>query len=190
MLTTARLTLRRFVPADAEAVAVLIGDPQVRRFFFRTRDRAESDAWLTQVQAHWDGHGFGLWAVEVPGERAFIGFVGLSRVGPELPCAPAVEAIWTLAQPFWGRGYAPEAARAAMVDGFDRLALPEIVAFTARLNTPSRSVMEKIGMRRDQASDFIHPAAPPGHPLGPHVLYRAQRPPTFEQEVEVRDALR
>lgn len=190
MLTTARLTLRRFVPPDAEAVADLMSDPQVRRRFFRTRDRAESDAWLGRMQAHWDRHGFGLWAVEVPGEAACIGFVGLSRVGPELPCAPAVEAIWTLAQPFWGRGYAPEAARAAMAHGFDRLALPEIVAFTAALNTPSRSVMEKLGMRRDQAADFIHPAAPSGHPLAPHVLYRISRPATLEQEVEVKDALR
>jgi RimJ/RimL family protein N-acetyltransferase len=188
MLTTARLTLRRFQPQDAESVANLIGDPQVRRYFFRTRDRAESDAWLVRDQAHWDRHGFGMWAVELAADAAFIGFVGLARVGLELPFAPAVKVAWTLAQPFWGRGYAPEAARAAMTDGFGRLGLREIVALTAVQNAPSRRVMEKLGMTRDPAADFDHPAAPAGHVLARHVLYRmvCPRVPGMEDE----DALR
>ena len=47
-----------------------------------------------------------------------------------MPFAPAVEAAWRLARPYWGRGYATEAARAAVEDGFFRLGFDEIVAFT------------------------------------------------------------
>ncbi len=86
--------------------------------------------------------------------------------------APAVEAVWTLAAPFWRRGYAVEAARAAIDDGFSRLGLREIVAYTAAVNTPSRGVMERLGMRRDLDGDFDHPRIPTGHELCRHVLYR------------------
>ncbi len=174
-IRTARLSLRQWLPEDGERVATLVGDPHVRRYFFRTRDRAASDAWLAGVKAHWDQHDFGLWAVAVPGEAEFIGFVGLVHVGPEMPFAPAVEVAWTLAPPFWGRGYAPEAARAAIAEGFDR-GLPEIVALTAVQNTPSRNVMEKLGMLRDPADDFTHPSAPAGHELSRHVIHRLANP--------------
>jgi RimJ/RimL family protein N-acetyltransferase len=62
-----------------------------------------------------------------------------------------------------------------MAYGFDVLQLPEIVAFTAPVNIPSRRVMEKLGMRHDPGDDFDHPAIPAGHPLQRHVLYRIRR---------------
>jgi len=82
-----------------------------------------------------------------------------------------------LARPYWGRGYATEAARAAIEDGFNRLGLAEIVAFTVAGNLRSRRVMERLGMTRDPAEDFDHPrfAGDPDHPLRRHVLYRLRR---------------
>jgi RimJ/RimL family protein N-acetyltransferase len=54
------------------------------------------------------------------------------------------------------------------------LKLPEIVALTVPANRRSRRVMEKLGMTCNAADDFEHPGLPPGHPLRPHVLYRAR----------------
>ena len=73
---------------------------------------------------------------------------------------------------------AGEAARTAIDDGFGRLGLGEIVAFTVPANQPSRRVMEKLGMTYDPAEDFDfeHPRLPPGHPLRRHVLYRLRHP--------------
>lgn len=82
------------------------------------------------------------------------------------------------APPFWGQGYAPEAARACLQYGFSRLDIPEIVAFTYRGNAPSRRVMEKLGMTHDLADDFNHPNVPLGSLLRPHVLYRLTNPGT------------
>ncbi len=144
------------------------------RFFGVTRDRPRSDAWIDRVEAHFARTGFGIWAVEAPGIAPFIGFAGLSQAPAELPCSPAVEAVWTLDSPFWRQGYATEAARAAINDGFSRLGLPEIVAFTAALNTPSQGVMRALGMHTDPAEDFDHPRVPEG-PLRRHVLYRIGR---------------
>ena len=172
MLTTPRLLLRHWRDEDLEPLAAMTADPMVMRYFGRIRDRAQSDAWAGRVRAHIEKHGFGIWALEVPGVAPFIGFVGLSTVPSDLPMAPAVEAVWTLNAPFWRRGYASEAARVAMDDGFTRLGLLEIVAYTAAVNAPSRGVMERLGMRRDAAGDFDHPRVPEGSEFRPHVLYR------------------
>jgi RimJ/RimL family protein N-acetyltransferase len=93
-----------------------------------------------------------------------------------MPAFPGVEIVWTLAEAYWRQGYATEAARAALADGFGRLGLSEIVAFTAAVNTPSRGVMTKLGMRRDPSEDFQHTRIPPAHELAPHVLYRLGSP--------------
>ena len=119
--------------------------------------------------------GFGLWPVEVLGGAPFIGMVGLSVPSFEAHFMPAVEIGWRLAADHWGRGYATEAAGAALAYGFDRLGLSEIVSFTTTANARSRRVMEKLGMRRAPEDDFLHPMIAEGHPLRPHVLYRLRR---------------
>ncbi len=128
--------------------------------------------------------GFGLWAVgrdtrETRERRAdadFIGFVGLSPVTFEAPFAPAVEIGWRLASSTWNQGFATEAALAARDLAFGAFGLDELVSFTVPANRPSRRVMDKIGLQRDEGSDFDHPRLPPGHPLRPHVLYRLSAP--------------
>jgi ribosomal-protein-alanine N-acetyltransferase len=109
----------------------------------------------------------------VDGPR-FIGFVGLNEIHFQAHFTPAVEVGWRLAREHWGRGYATEAARAAVEFGFNELELPEIVAMTALKNAPSRRVMERLGMTTDPADDFDHPRVPPG-PLRRHALYRLAR---------------
>lgn len=176
ILATERLILRPWRDSDLAPVAEITADPEVMRYFHLTRTRAQSDAWVARTQAHIDRHGFGVWAVEAPGVAGLIGFVGLVHVPEDVPCAPAIEVAWTMGAAWWRHGFCTEAARAAMRDGFDRLGLAEIVAFTAATNTPSQGVMRKLGMTRDVDADFDHPRVPAGHALAPHVLYRLQRP--------------
>jgi RimJ/RimL family protein N-acetyltransferase len=176
-LRTSRLVLRQWRDDDAAAFAELSADPAVMQYLVPFADRAAMDAWVMAARTHWQDHGFGPWVVELTGEAPFIGVVGLSNLRFALPFAPTVEAAWRLARPYWGRGYAYEVARAAIDDGFGRLGLDEIVAFTVPTNRASRQVMEKLGMTRDPAEDFDfeHPRLPPGHPLRRHVLYRLGR---------------
>jgi len=176
VLKTARLILRRWRAEDREPFARLNGDPVVMRLFPSTLSREQSDAMVDRIETHFDEHGFGLWAVEAPGVAPFIGFVGLSVPSFEAHFMPAVEVGWRLDQPYWGYGYATEAARATLADGFGRAGLREIVSFTAPVNVPSIRVMERIGMTRDPVGDFDHPRVPEGHPLRRHVLYRISAP--------------
>ncbi|HEY7851574.1 MAG TPA: GNAT family N-acetyltransferase [Caulobacteraceae bacterium] len=175
MLRTSRLILRDWRDDDFPAFAAMGADPAVMAHFPALLDRAASDALAARIRAHHAAHGWGSWAVEVPGEADFIGYVGLQTVSFDAPFAPAVEIGWRLARAHWGRGLATEAARAALAFGFERLALPEIVAFTVPANARSRAVMERLGMTRDPADDFDHPRLAEGHPLRRHVLYRMAR---------------
>jgi RimJ/RimL family protein N-acetyltransferase len=173
-LRTPRLVLREWRDQDYEPFAALSADPAVMEMLPPLPDRAASDAWIAETRAHWAEHGFGLWAVELPGEASLIGVVGLHLVPFPAPFPP-VEIGWRLARSYWGRGYAVEAACAAIDDGFRRLGLDEIVAFTVPANRRSWQVMERLGMSRDPSEDFDHPHFPEGHRLRRHVLYRARR---------------
>ncbi len=174
-LRTPRLLLRPWRETDLVAYAALNADPEVRRWFLGTLTREQSDAQAAQLQAHIAAHGFGFWAVEALGVAPFVGFVGLQHVAVAAPFAPAVEVGWRLARAYWGKGYATEAARAALAHGFGPLKLAEIVSFAVPGNLASRRVMERIGMRHDPGGDFDHPGLPEGHLLQRHVLYRATR---------------
>ena len=174
-LATERLRLRAWRESDRAPFAALNADPEVMEHFPAVLTRGQSDALVDRIQAHFARHGYGLWALEAPGVAEFLGFVGLSIPGFEAAFTPCVEVGWRLAREHWGRGYASEAAAEVLRFGFRTLALDEIVSFTVPANARSRRVMERIGMERDLAADFDHPALPAGDSRRRHVLYRVKR---------------
>jgi RimJ/RimL family protein N-acetyltransferase len=119
-------------------------------------------------------NGFGFWALEVRASGQFIGFTGLQPMDDGLP-SPGIEAAWRLARAAWGNGYATEAARAALADGFDRMGLQEILAVTMAANKRSQAVMRRIGMTSDPADDFDDPDVDDPS-LRRHVVYRVRHP--------------
>ena len=145
-------------------------DPIVMRFLDGVLSREQSDAYVDRAEAHLAG----AWLlqvghVEAPGVSSFVGAVGLSHVRFQASFTPAVEVAWRLNRRYWGRGYATEAAQAAIEDGFGRIGLSLIVAMTVLGNSPSMRVMERLGMTR--TIEFDHPSYHDGHPLCRHVLY-------------------
>jgi RimJ/RimL family protein N-acetyltransferase len=174
-IATQRLVLRRWRDDDLAPFAALNGDQTAMRFMPSVMTADETRAMVERIRAHFDAHGFGPWAVEVPGVAPFIGFVGLQRPAFEAHFTPCVEIGWRLLPAYWGKGYASEAAAAALRFGFEDLNLDQIVSLTVLANKPSWSVMERIGMTRDPADDFDHPRLAEGHPLRRHILYRKRR---------------
>lgn len=172
---TERLRLRDWCDADRAVFASMNADPEVMRYFPATQSREESDASVDRCCARIKDDGFGFWAAELKETGAFIGFVGIQKAPEYLPCAPAIEIGWRLVPSVWGRGLAPEGAQGALNYAFGQLGAKEVIAITTTGNTPSRRVMEKIGMVRDTAGDFDHPMVPEGSPIRPHVLYRIAR---------------
>ena len=109
-------------------------------------------------------------ASEEKNSGEFTGFVGRKIPSAPLDCNPCTEIGWRLAKRFHGKGYATEAANAVLHYAFMQLNMPEIVAFTAKVNLPSERVMVKAGMQYQR--DFQHPSLEQGHPLQAHVLYK------------------
>jgi RimJ/RimL family protein N-acetyltransferase len=173
---TARLRLRPWLAADRAPFAALNADPLVMEHFPATLSRGESDALADRIDAKFQKHRFGFWAVEIQGIVPFAGFIGLSVPSFETHFTPCVEIGWRLARNYWNQGFATEGAAAALRHAYGSLRLAEVVAFTPPGNARSRRVMEKLGMQYDPAGDFDHPLIPAGHPLCRHVLYRMWNP--------------
>jgi RimJ/RimL family protein N-acetyltransferase len=175
-LTTERLVLRPWREEDLAPFAALNADPEVMRYFPKRLSREESDAMAARLAAAVERDGWGMWAVARRDSGDFIGFTGAGVPRFDLPFLPAVEIGWRLSRTSWGHGLATEAARATVDHCFGVLGLAEVVALVSVTNDRSRAVMRRLGMERDPAGDFEHPAYDPQDPLRFHALYRLRRP--------------
>lgn len=175
VLTTPRLILRPWKETDLPYFTALNADPRVMEYFPSTKTSEETFQEYQRICNYISEFGWGFWAAELKESGQFIGFIGIKNVTFETAFTPAVEIGWRLAYDFWGKGYAPEGAQAALDFGFNTLNLQEIVSFTPTSNARSQSVMRKIGMVYHPNESFEHPWLPKGHPLSTHVLYRISK---------------
>ncbi|GHA57743.1 GNAT family N-acetyltransferase [Photobacterium aphoticum] len=157
-LETERLILRGWKADDFPVFAAMTADPAVMRYFPHCLSEDESNALASRIQGLLLERGWGFWAVERKDSGEYIGFVGLHTQDETvaIPNTPLVEIGWRLSAAHWQQGFASEAAQAALAFAFDTLQQPEVYAFTILSNTPSRKVMEKIGMS-NTGEDFDHP---------------------------------
>lgn len=175
-INTSRLLLRQWKDSDLSALTAMNQDPKVMEFIGPAISEADSQAMIERARRNWQEHGYGRFAAEIPETSELIGFIGLAQCKFESHFTPAVEIGWRLAHKHWGLGYATEGAIAMANWAFDNCEINEIVSFSSVLNLNSRRVMEKIGMHRNIADDFLHPNLTPGDPLRLCVLYRKQVP--------------
>lgn len=178
-LQTPRLLLRPWRDADREPFARLNANPVVMEHFPGCLSREESDAVAGRMAGLVTRQGWGFWVMERREDGRFLGIAGLNRLersgtAEDMPFALAVEVGWRLDRPFWGNGYASEAARFCLDFAWNTLCEQEIVAFTAISNTRSQAVMRRLGM--SLRGNFEHPRLPLGHPLRPHVLFALRCP--------------
>jgi RimJ/RimL family protein N-acetyltransferase len=184
---TERLVLRRFTPADAANLLSLDGDPLVMRYLEgSTKSRVQvRDRVLPRLaQCHLRHPGFGYWAAEARGGGAFLGWFGLRPVTPtedamvRWPDADdetgVAELGYRLRRSVWGHGYATEGATALVRLAFTELGAREIVATTMAVNTGSRRVLEKAGLRYARTVHLDWPDPLDGNEHG-DVEYRLSR---------------
>jgi ribosomal-protein-alanine N-acetyltransferase len=144
VLETDRLRLRPMSPDDMEHIVALYGDPDVMRYI-GTRgplSREESSARLDFMVDHWHLHGFGMWALFLKADGAFVGRCGMRY----LDDSTEVELGYTLLKAYWGQGFATEASRAVVRHALHVMKLKRLVAIADPANTASVNVMKKIGM--------------------------------------------
>ena len=179
-ITTDRLLLRAWTALDLIHFAKMNANPLVMKYYPRVMTTDESDVLANKIIDKMLVNGWGFWAVELREDNTFIGFVGLNEPHYELPVKPCVEIGWRLSNDHWGKGYATEAATASMDFAFKTLKLDQIYSFTSLPNTPSRAVMERLGMT-NMKSNFNHPMIPKTHKLSEHFLFKIDKDVWFSK---------
>jgi RimJ/RimL family protein N-acetyltransferase len=140
VIETERLVLRPLTGDDFDDYAAMLADPEVSSGLV---EGTSGDAWrsLATFIGHREIRGYSHWALI---EKATGTFVG--RAGPWHPHGfPGLGVGWCLSRPHWGKGYASEAARAALTYCFEDLAADEVISLILPGNTRSIAVAKRIG---------------------------------------------
>ena len=145
-LTTERLTLRQFTTADEDLLVALHSDPAVMRFLGPPATRDEIRDRVLPYYLGLYGTGFGYWAAIETATGEFLGWF-LFRPPQVDPGPGTIELGYRLHTAAWGRGFATEGARALVDEGFTERGVELVVADTMAVNTGSRNVLEKVGLR-------------------------------------------
>ena len=142
-LTTARLTLRPPREEDFDAFANLMADPRAMDFIGGAQVRPVAWRTFTQMAGQWAMSGYGFFLVWETATDKLVG-----RVGTHSPDGwPGTEVGWAIAGEAHRKGYAVEAATAAMDWAFDTLDWDEVIHCINPQNEPSMGVARRLGSR-------------------------------------------
>ena len=141
VLETDRLRLRVPIEADFEPLLALMSDPIAAHHIGGAMSPGQTWRSLCALVGHWRLRGYGFFSVEEKSSGDWVG-----RVGPWFPYGwPAPEVGWTIARPYWGRGYGPEASAAAMDYAFEVLGWEKVIHLIHPENVNSQVVARKLG---------------------------------------------
>ena len=142
-LSTERLVMRGWRGDDFEPFAAMMAEPAVAEALGHTEPPTPPQAWrdMAFLAGHWQLNGFGHWVLEDLATGEFVGRTGLLRP----PDWPDLEVGWSVAREHWGKGYAPEAARAAWRWAHDVLGARHNISLILPTNANSIRVAEKLG---------------------------------------------
>ncbi|HZM74833.1 MAG TPA: GNAT family N-acetyltransferase [Candidatus Limnocylindrales bacterium] len=161
LIETDRLVLRPLDDSHAEAVLGLQYDPEVMRYLDPSPlERFYTGGFYAAIEKE-SGRFIGWFALEPKGEGEY-------------------EIGWRLDRSAWGRGYATEGSQALLHMGFTDLGASRVYAETMAVNTRSRRVMEKIGLRQVRTYFIEWPDPLPGSDQG-EVEYALTRAEYFDQ---------
>jgi RimJ/RimL family protein N-acetyltransferase len=144
ILETQRLRLREFTALDANALELILSDPETMRYYPAPYDRAGVEQWIEWNRKRYQEDGVGLWAIELTETAELIGDCGI--VLQHVEGDALYEIGYHLRRDFWGRGFATEAAVACRDWGFAHLKAERLISLIRPENLPSRRVAERVGM--------------------------------------------
>ena len=146
---TTRLRLREFTPQDADALALVLSDPETMRHYPAPYDRAGVEQWIERNRQRYRDHSVGLWAMELTAPQdtevqKIIGDCGI--ILQEVEGERLYEIGYHLRRDFWGQGLATEAAIACRDWAFAHLKVDRLISLIRPQNVPSCRVAERVGM--------------------------------------------
>ena len=157
VIETMRLWLREFIPADANALALVLSDAETMRFYPAPFDRAAVEDWIARNMRRYEIDGHGLWALDLKANGEMIGDCGITLQPVDGEILPEIG--YHLRRDMWGQGFASEAARACCEYGFSQLKAEFLISLIRPENLPSRKVAERNGMKvwkRTMRAGWVH----------------------------------
>lgn len=145
ILETPRLILRELVPADADAIALILSDPETMRYYPAPYDRAGVEQWIDRNRQRYFHDGVGLWGMVLKETGELIGDCGIIR--QEVDGESLYEIGYHLRRDRWSKGYATEAAIACREWGFATLEAKRLISLIRPDNIPSQRVAVRNGMK-------------------------------------------
>ena len=150
-LETQRLLIRPFRMADLAAFAEIVGDPEVMRYI-----GDGSPLSPTQAQEHIEKHilsqkenGYSRYAVCLQESQQLIGHCGF------MDFEGTIDFGWRYGRPYWGKGYATEAAQAVLGYARESLSFDRIVCLCYTDNVASLRVIQKLAIPFDRDETFL-----------------------------------
>ena len=145
ILETERLYLRELTLNDVDAMLSIWGDAETMVYYPQPYDREMLTAAMERQFKSYVENGYGLWAMILKSEEKLIGDCGIMQ--QEVDGAMELEVGYHINRNYWGKGYAPEAARACFEYGFHGLGRSRMISMIRPENQPSRRVAEKNGLQ-------------------------------------------
>jgi RimJ/RimL family protein N-acetyltransferase len=178
MIETDRLILRPWCEADKPLFHDIINTPAMMAHFGGVAPRESIDALIDMMIEAQARDGCSMWAVDWRGTGELIGICGvrIQRSYETLAVYGELEIGWRIAEPYWGRGVAREAAEASLAWAWANTDAPRVAAWTSADNHRSWGLMERLGMARAPELDFHHPKYAADDPDGAMIVYTIARP--------------
>ncbi|MFI6512686.1 GNAT family N-acetyltransferase [Streptosporangium sp. NPDC050855] len=176
LLTTDRLTVRDWSPADAGEALAIYGEPEVTRWLSPAMNRLEGEEAMRATLESWESSRpaltppLGRWAVVRNSDQRIVGGLSLRYLPPD---EEDIEIGWQLAPDAWGNGYATEAGRALAGWAFS-IGAHELVAVVRVNNQRGAGVARRIGMQWAGETDKYYETRLNVYRLWPSDLTAAQ----------------
>jgi len=155
-IETPRLILRPWREEDRDDLAAMVADPNTMVDYPAPQSRAESDVRFGRYSRTFECVGYVRWCLRLRDTDEFVGYCGIQPLDPGHAVGDGPEIGWRVRRIHWNKGYATEAARASLEDGFGRCGMTHVYSYTTDVNARSEAVMRRIGLERLADRDFTH----------------------------------
>jgi len=149
--STSRLSAEKLHESHLADLVLLHLDPEVSRYLGGVRSAEVTKEYLRTNMAHWDRHGFGLWALRTHAGE-FAGRAGIRHLAVD--GTTEIEIAYTFKRSLWGQGLASEIAGALTQIGLVQLELPSLVGLIHVGNVASRRVVERLNYTLERSTTY------------------------------------
>lgn len=172
VIETENLILRGPIDADIDVWAGFVTDPEFVRYVPTSRivrtPRERAERVIGNYQRRWDGEPLSAmgWAITRRADGQLVGLCGIEVVAG----TNEGEIDYYIGKPYWGQGYAGEAAAAATRYALEHTSFDRIVAYVVPQNDPSVRVVRRLGFTYENDVNYLELAGDPNMILDPPIV--------------------